>query len=63
VRPGWTILGTRKHSLIPIFSSEFVWVHADLTIKEKILCRAAPIQARAGRYQSDDDLLAFLKGR
>jgi integrase/recombinase XerD len=39
-----------------------IYLDADLTIKEKILSRTNPIQARAGCYRPDDDLLAFLKG-
>ena len=31
-------------------------------MKEEILSKTTPINAKAGRYQPDDDLLAFLKG-
>jgi hypothetical protein len=31
-------------------------------IKEEALSKTIPIDAKAGRYQPDDDLLAFLKG-
>ena len=39
-----------------------IYLDANLAMKEEILSKAAPINARAGRYQPDDDLLAFLKG-
>jgi integrase/recombinase XerD len=39
-----------------------IYLDADLTIKEKVLSRTTPINTKAGRFQPDDDLLAFLKG-
>jgi site-specific recombinase XerD len=39
-----------------------IYLDADLTIKEKILSKTTPINAKAGRFQPDDHLLAFLKG-
>ena len=39
-----------------------IYLEADLTIKEAILAKATPINAKAGRYRPDDELLAFLKG-
>ena len=39
-----------------------IYLDADLTIKEKVLSKTTPINAKAGRFQPDDDLLAFLKG-
>ncbi len=38
-----------------------IYLDADLTIKEKVLSKTTPINAQAGRFQPDDDLLAFLK--
>jgi len=35
---------------------------ANLSIKKEILSKTTPIYTKAGRYQPDDDLLAFLKG-
>jgi site-specific recombinase XerD len=39
-----------------------MYVHADLTLKEKALSRTTPIGTRPGRYQPPDELLAFLEG-
>jgi integrase/recombinase XerD len=38
-----------------------IYLDANLTMKEEILSKTTPINAKAGRYQPDDDLLAFLK--
>jgi integrase len=37
------------------------YVHADITIKEKALALAAPINAKPGRYRPTDKVLAFLE--
>lgn len=37
-----------------------MYLHADLTIKERALARTAPTGTRAGRYRPPDTLLAFL---
>jgi len=39
-----------------------VYIHADLTIKERALARTAPLDAPPGRYRPPDALLAFLEG-
>jgi integrase/recombinase XerD len=39
-----------------------IYLDANLSIKEEILSKTTPIKTKAGRYQPDDDLLAFLKG-
>jgi hypothetical protein len=39
-----------------------IYLDANLAIKEEILSKTAPINAKAGRYRPDDNLLAFLKG-
>jgi site-specific recombinase XerD len=39
-----------------------IYLDADLAIKEKILSKTTPLSARKGRFQPDDNLLAFLKG-
>jgi integrase/recombinase XerD len=39
-----------------------IYLDANLTIKEEALSKTTPINAKAGRYKPDDDLLAFLKG-
>jgi integrase/recombinase XerD len=39
-----------------------IYLDANLTIKEEILSKTAPISTKPGRYRPDDDLLAFLKG-
>jgi len=38
-----------------------IYLDADLAIKEKILSKTTPINAKGGCYRPDDDLLAFLK--
>jgi integrase/recombinase XerD len=38
-----------------------IYLDANLGMKEEILSKTTPINAKAGRYQPDDDLLAFLK--
>jgi site-specific recombinase XerD len=38
-----------------------MYVHADLTLKERALSRTTPIGGRTGRYRPPDDLLAFLE--
>lgn len=38
-----------------------IYLDANLAMKEEILSKTTPINAKAGRYQPDDDLLAFLK--
>jgi site-specific recombinase XerD len=39
-----------------------IYLDAKLAIKEEILAKTTPINAKAGRYRPDDNLLAFLKG-
>ncbi|HEY6341070.1 MAG TPA: hypothetical protein VIY49_06225, partial [Bryobacteraceae bacterium] len=39
-----------------------IYLDANLRIKEEVLFKTTPITTTAGRYQPDDDLLAFLKG-
>jgi integrase/recombinase XerD len=39
-----------------------IYLDANLSIKEEVLSKTMPINSKAGRYQPDDDLLAFLKG-
>jgi site-specific recombinase XerD len=39
-----------------------IYIHADMTIKERALARAAPPNTRPGRYRPPDALLAFLEG-
>lgn len=38
-----------------------IYVHADLTLKERALARTAPIDGKPGRYRPPDQLLAFLE--
>lgn len=38
-----------------------IYVHADLTLKERALARTTPRDATPGRYRPPDDLLAFLE--
>jgi len=39
-----------------------IYVHADMSIKERALARTAPPNTTPGRYQPTDSLLAFLTG-
>jgi hypothetical protein len=39
-----------------------IYLDADLAIKERVLSKTTPINAKPGRFRPDDDLLAFLKG-
>lgn len=43
-------------------SSTDVYLHGNIEMKEKAIARAAPLNARPGRYRPADDLLVFLKG-
>lgn len=38
-----------------------IYLHGDLTMKERVLARTAPLSTPPGRYQPPDSLLAFLK--
>jgi site-specific recombinase XerD len=38
-----------------------IYIHADMTIKERALARAAPPNTKPGRYRPGDALLAFLE--
>lgn len=38
-----------------------MYVHADLTLKERALARITPIGSPPGRYRPSDALLAFLE--
>jgi integrase/recombinase XerD len=39
-----------------------IYLHADLTLKEQALARTRPLNARTGRYQPSDSLIAWLEG-
>ncbi len=39
----------------------YIYLHADLEMKEDALARTTPWNARLPRYRPDDELLAFLK--
>ena len=39
-----------------------IYLHADLSIKERAIARTTPTGTRPGRYQPPDTLLAFLEG-
>jgi integrase/recombinase XerD len=38
-----------------------IYLHADLTLKERALARTTPPDAKPGRYRPPDPLLAFLE--
>lgn len=37
-----------------------IYLHANMSIKERALARTAPLNAKPGRYRPSDQLLAFL---
>jgi hypothetical protein len=39
-----------------------IYLHADMTIKERALARTTPPGTTPGRYRPPDPLLAFLEG-
>ena len=39
-----------------------IYIHADLSLKERALARTAPKDLPPGRYRPSDKLLAFLDG-
>jgi len=39
-----------------------IYLHADMTLKERALARTRPPNSRRGRYQPPDTLLAWLEG-
>ena len=39
-----------------------IYLHADMTLKERALARTRPPNTRPGRYQPPDALLAWLDG-
>ena len=39
-----------------------IYIHADMTIKERAFARTAPPNTKPGRYRPPDALLAFLEG-
>jgi integrase/recombinase XerC len=41
--------------------STHMYLHADMTIKQRALDRTTPTQSRPGRYRPADTLLAFLE--
>jgi site-specific recombinase XerD len=42
-------------------STTSIYLHADMTQKERAIARATPPHARPGRYRAPDSLLAFLE--
>lgn len=39
-----------------------IYLHADLTLKERALARTTPPHSTPGRYRPRDPILAFLEG-
>ena len=37
-----------------------IYLHADMSIKERALARTTPVNTKPGRYRPSDQLLAFL---
>jgi integrase/recombinase XerD len=44
-------------------STTQIYLHADMSLKERALARSAPAKVKPGRYQAPDALIAFLGGR
>jgi integrase/recombinase XerD len=40
-----------------------IYLHADMTMKQRALARVSPTGARRSRYRPSDELLAFLASR
>lgn len=40
----------------------YVYVHADLRLKEEAMAKIPQFQLKPARYRPEDDLLAFLNG-
>jgi site-specific recombinase XerD len=38
-----------------------IYLDANLTLKEAVLAKTAPLEGKPGRYKAGDELLAFLK--
>ena len=38
----------------------YIYLHADLKLKEKAMAKTTPSQLPSNRYRPDDDVLAFL---
>jgi hypothetical protein len=43
-------------------STEQIYIHADMTLKERAIARITPPTTRPGRYHASDAMLAFLEG-
>ncbi len=39
-----------------------IYLHADMSMKEKALARLTPLSVRPGRYRAPDALMRFLAG-
>jgi len=39
-----------------------IYVHADTTLKERVLARTTPVNTKPGRFRASDTLLTFLEG-
>ena len=40
----------------------YIYLHANLKLKEAALAKTTPTQAMSARYRPEDELLAFLNG-
>jgi integrase/recombinase XerD len=43
-------------------STTSMYLHADMTQKERAIARTAPLTTKPGRYRAPDPVLAFLEG-
>ena len=56
-----TSLGIKHLSALSV-ETTFVYLHANLELKERAMAKTSPSDIRPARYRPDDDLLAFLNG-
>ena len=62
VAPKGAVAGDRySRGMMELVETAQIYLDANLRMKEEVLSKVAPIKTKLGRYQPDDDLLAFLK--
>ena len=54
-----TSLGIRHLSALSV-ETTYIYLHADLKLKEQAMARTAPSHMPPARYRPEDDVLAFL---
>ena len=54
-------LGINNFSALAV-ETTYVYLHADLKLKEQAMARTTPLEMPPARYRPDDEVLAFLNG-